>query len=110
MPCYQVQTCNVELNNADHNLLAESLKKQGYTVTLDSKGKISSFRKGSVTGSYSGTRLNFSGTNKVDSDAIKRSYSEEVIQKKAKQMRAMGWEVYKEKGQMVFKKPAHVRG
>lgn len=104
MPCYQIQTCNVELNNANHDLLAKALEKDGYKVVKEN-GKIKSFSKGQVSGTYQNNKLAFTGTSKIDSDQIKRGYSEQVIERKKKQFASQGWSCEKTKeGEYVFRK------
>lgn len=95
--------------DANQDLLAKGLESQGYKVTKDANGKIKSFSKGDVTGTYDGKKLNFQGTSKVDANAIQKSYSEQIVEKKKQEFKKKGWEVYKEKGEMVFKAPATVK-
>lgn len=107
MPCYQVQTCSVELNNADHDLLEKALKKQGYTVYRSAGSKAITFSKGGVSGSYRTNKISFSYSSseeKPDVDAIKRSYSEQVILRKASEYADEGWEMEQDGDEYVFRK------
>jgi hypothetical protein len=107
MPCYQVQVCNVELNNADHKLLGRALEKLGYKVVRSADGKIRSFSKGQVKGQYDDKNLRLSGPRgaKLETDAIKREYARQVILKKVGEARANGWDIEKEGEDWVFRKP-----
>jgi hypothetical protein len=110
MPCYQVQTCNVELNNADHKLLGKALEKLGYKVVRDrATGQILSFTKGGITGQYDGKQLKLSARVSagltIDTDAIKREYARQVIMKKVNEAQSKGWDVTKEGQEWVFRKP-----
>jgi hypothetical protein len=111
VPCYQVQTCNVELNNADHRLLGKALKRLGYNVVQGSAGHILSFSKGSVTGTYDGKKLTMSGqgAKAIDTDEIKREYARQVVLKKVDQAQNAGWSVEKEGDEWVFRKPQGTR-
>jgi hypothetical protein len=48
MPCYEVNTANVDLNVADHQLLDQALQVEGYQTTYSEKQKQLSFSKGQV--------------------------------------------------------------
>lgn len=104
MPCYTVQTASVELNNADHELLAKALEKQGYTVRR--ANKTLTFSKGNVSGTYQNKKLDFrmTGGAKVDTDAIKRAYSDQVIQHMAKKYAEEGWELERDGDEYVWSK------
>ena len=107
MPCYQVQTCSVELNNADLDLLKKALEKEGYTVIRQNGLKSITFSKGGVTGSYRNNQLSFnysSSSQKPDSDAIKRAYSDQVIKAKAAEYADDGWEMEQDGEEYVFRK------
>lgn len=95
MPCYQVQTMSVDLNNANPELLAKALTKEGYSTTVDSKTKQLSFQRGSVSGTYADNKLNMAATGgaRIDTDAIKRQYSTQVIETKAKEYEKKGWKL-----------------
>lgn len=104
MPCYQVQTASVNLNKADHKLLGKALEKLGYKVMRD--GKNFTFSKGSVTGVYKNNTITVtsqSGT-KVDTDAMKVAYSEQVIQHLAEKYADEGWEMTKDGDEYVWNK------
>ncbi len=104
MPCYQVQTASVELNNADHELLEKALKKQGYTVFR--QGNNLTFSKGNISGSYRNNKLMLNAPQdvKIDTDAIKRSYSESVIELKARQYAEEGWEMTQDGDEYIFRR------
>lgn len=107
MPCYQVQTMQVNLDSADHDLLEKALKKLGYSVTRN--GSSFSFSKGTVSGTYSNNKLNISNTDrtkKVDTDQIKREYSEQVIKKIASKNVQEGWELSREGDNWILTKQA----
>ena len=104
MPCYTVQTASVELNNVDHATLAKAMEKIGYTVLR--QGKNFTFRKGGVSGSYQNNKLNMQSTGgaRIDTDAIKRSVSEQIIQDKAEEYQDQGWEMQRDGDEFVFTK------
>lgn len=106
MPCYTVQTASVELNNADHELLAKALEKQGYKVQR--VGKTLTFSKGNVTGTYSNKKIDFrmTGGAKVDTDAIKREYSKQVIEHMAKKYAEDGWELTQDGDEYTWSRPS----
>lgn len=107
MPCYQTQTCNCNLNNADIDLLQKALEAQGFNVWRVAGNKSLGFSKAGVTGTYSNNKLNFSYSGeKPDTDAIKREYSKAVIEQKAAQYAEEGWEVEKDGDEWVFNRPS----
>ena len=107
MPCHTVQQCNVELKNADHELLAAGLQAEGYTTTNHEKQKQLSFAKGSVCGYHKGDTLHIEspqGTT-VDVNAIRRAYSQQVVNKREKEFTAKGWTKTQVGNKIVFTKP-----
>lgn len=105
MPCYQVQVASVNLNKADHELLAKALEKLGYTVSR--QGKTLIFSKGNVSGTYKNDKLEVQargGAKLPDTDEIKRAYSEKVIQRMADKYAEEGWEVSQDGEEYVWNK------
>jgi hypothetical protein len=102
MPCYTVQTASVNLNNADHDLLAKALEKLGYTVVRTGKNFV--FRKGAVSGSYQNNKINMQATGgaKMDTDEIKRAYSEQVIHHMAEKYAEEGYEMTRDGEEYVW--------
>ena len=111
MPCYLVQTCKVDLANADQDRLTLVLEKLGYQVQRNTAGQIVSFTKGPVTGTYDGKQLQFKGPKNVpvDANAILRGYAEETLRKKANDARNKGWTVTREGNVWKFSKPQIVK-
>jgi len=99
-----VQTCNVNLDNANHRLLGKALERLGYRVVRDSTGKILSFSKVKVTGTYNGKTLNLSGTT-TGTNEIMREYSRQVILKRGEEAQRKGWDFVKEGDRYVVRKP-----
>jgi hypothetical protein len=84
MPCWEVREVTVDLDNCkDHDLLAEALKANGYT-NVRREGEVIRFDQGY----YRAGRITDTRGRNVDVNAIKRSYSQQVIAKTAK---AKGW-------------------
>lgn len=109
MPCFSVTQCESNLNNADHGLLKKALEDLGYTVTMDSSGKIKSFSRGAVTGTYSNDKLQLTarGGKNPDANEIKRAYSHQVIMKQRKEAHRNGWDMVREGQEYVFR-PANL--
>ena len=107
MPCYQVQTCNVALNNADQELLDQALQHEGYQTNIHKKTGQLSFCKDQITGYYRDNQLQMQAPEgvKIDTDAIKRSYSERVVEKQAEKFRAKGWKLTRNGSEYTFTKP-----
>lgn len=97
MPCYLVQTCSVSLLNANPTLLAAALAKLGYTVVRSGNGKIQSFSRERVTGTYDGKTLTVSGPGgtqaQAETNEIRRGYTDQIMQKRAQEFRKKGWTV-----------------
>ena len=113
MPCYTVQTCTVNLDNAKMDLLEKALKKLGYQVWRSGGQKGLSFSKDGVSGSYYNNKLNFQysqGDKKPDTDAIKRAYADEAIRAKAAEYAEQGWELEKDGEDYVLTAPTHGYG
>ena|ERR1017187_8023965 len=107
MPCYEVNTANVDLNVADHQLLDHALQLEGYQTTYNEKQKQLSFSKGQVIGYHKDNKLHMkapAGTP-IDTAAIKRGFSRQVVEQKQKQFEAKGWKTTREGGKYVFTKP-----
>lgn len=91
MPCDTIQTTTVqsELTNRDVNLLKIALESMGFTVNQKAGGFLTFYGVHKATGrSHSGTYQNgkleeqVRGYNKpLDINAVKRSYSAQIIQK-----------------------------
>ena len=105
MPCYLVQQCNVELNNADHTILAKALKTLGYEVRVNAAGQILSFTKDGQTGTYNGKQLTMPKGATQQLNKIKQEYSRQVIRKQGERARKMGWDFVKIGDEYVFKAP-----
>jgi predicted GNAT family acetyltransferase len=107
MPCYEVNTASVDLNAADHQLLGKALEAEGYATTCQEKEKRLSFSKGKVSGYHQDNRLYAeapAGTV-IDTAAIKRGFSRQVVEHKQEQFEAKGWKTTREGGKYVFTKP-----
>jgi len=107
MPCYEVNTADVNLDIADHQLLDRGLKSRGYATTYTDKQKQLSFCKGKVTGYHKDNKLHMeapAGT-RIDTADIKRAVSEQVIEQKRAQFEAKGWKTTREGQKIVFTKP-----
>jgi hypothetical protein len=107
MPCYEVNTADVNLDVADHHLLDRGLKSRGYATTYNEKQKQLSFCKGKVTGYHKDNKLHMeapAGTT-IDTADIKRSVSEQVILQKRAQFEAKGWKTTCEGKKIIFTKP-----
>lgn len=85
MPCYSIQESKVEFlaNSTDADLLAKALQKMGYTVHR--KGNKVVYGKsdgwGSRTdGTYDTKTGKLEYTGNLDTAALKRAYSEEVVE------------------------------
>jgi hypothetical protein len=103
VPCYQIQQTSVNLNNADHTLLAKALEKLGYTVYRN--GKTFTFRKGAVSGSYGNNKLSVQSNGELpDTDEMKRAYSEQVIKAMADKYANEGWEMTQDGDEYVWNK------
>jgi hypothetical protein len=107
MPCYQVQECNCELKNADQELLAKGLQDVGYETTYHEKQKQLSFSKGEVVGFHKGDNLHIEAPQgtKIDVNEIRRSYSQQVVNKKAAEFEAKGWTKTQVGNKVAFTKP-----
>jgi hypothetical protein len=72
------------------------------------QGKTLTFTKGNISGSYRNNKINMTAPQgtKIDTDAIKRSYSESVIELKAQQYAEDGWEMEREGDEYVFRRPS----
>jgi hypothetical protein len=97
-----VQTASVNLNKADHVLLAKALEKEGYSVSR--QGNVLVFSKGRVRGTYQGDKLQLQAPKgeTIDTDAIKRAYSDQAIQTMAEKYAEEGWEVTKDGDEYVW--------
>ena len=99
MPCDQVvyQSVDFAMAKGHEDILAEAMRDAGYTVS-QYDGMIS-FRKGSVSGSYSGGKFTTAGD--FDADQIKKSFGTKVVHRAAKQY---GWAVVEKNGKMQLRK------
>ena len=107
MPCYEVNTADVNLDVADHHLLDRGLKSRGYATTYNEKQKQLSFSKGQVIGYHKDNKLHMkapAGTP-IDTAAIKRGFSRQVVEQKRAQFEAKGWKTTCEGKKIVFTKP-----
>jgi Tfp pilus assembly protein PilE len=109
MPCYQTQSCNVTLENAEHDLLEQALAEEGYTVARNARLKMLTFTSKAnpqISGTYANNTLSVRsprGTT-VDTDAIKRAYSKQALKAKAKKN---GWKIEAKPGnRFIIKKAA----
>jgi len=94
MPCYTVSTATVQFGkNTDVSLLRDALAQIGVDVSLYGKvitdGEISTLGYGIRFNRNSGV-LTIRGNDAVDVAAIKRAYSEQVVNATAKKN---GWRV-----------------
>jgi hypothetical protein len=106
MPCYEVNTASVDLNAADHQLLGKALEAEGYATTYQEKEKRLSFSKGTVSGYHQDNKLHMeapAGTA-IDTAAIKRGFSRQVVEQKQAQFEAKGWKATREGDKYVFTK------
>jgi spermidine synthase len=108
MPCYTVQTCSVNLEKADHDLLEKALKEEGWTVYRSAGSKAITFTKNGISGSYRNNKLEFSYSSgsKPDTDVIKRAYSKETVQLMADRYAEDGWETTQDGDEFVFTRPS----
>lgn len=98
MPCYQTQTCNVNLGEqTDQEILETALREQGYSTVR--QNQVITFNKADqqIRGTFQNGRLSVSSPRgiKVDTDAIKRAYTAETLKAKAKKQ---GWKLTKKPG------------
>jgi hypothetical protein len=101
MPCDQIvfQSVDFAMAKGHEDLLSDALRDRGYTVT-NSNGVII-FRKGYVSGTYSGGKFTHNGSDDFDVDGIKKSFATRVVHKAAKKY---GWAVVEKGGKMQLRK------